>query len=134
MKKYFHLNSSAVYNSSAKNKIYKFIYIKEIYFCNFIEIILNIFVILTIHKFYSLNVFLSAEIPNFSNSLVTSIVTGLKNGESKNKPKKRVKGANTRALAEIKKQQRKTTVAISKIAFTRYVHINLLHDQFTTKF
>ena len=48
----------------------------------------------------------------------------------KNKPKK----WEEVALSEIRKEQHKTTVAISKIAFTRYVHINLLPDQFITKF
>ena len=48
----------------------------------------------------------------------------------KNKPKKREEVA----LSAIRKEQCKTTVAISKIAFTRYVHINLLPDQFITKF
>ena len=42
----------------------------------------------------------------------------------KNKPKKREEVA----LSQIRKEQRKTTVAISKIAFARYVHINLLPD------
>ena len=42
----------------------------------------------------------------------------------KNKPKKWEEAA----LSQIRKEQHKTTVAISKIAFARYVHIHLLTD------